>query len=398
MAESVKLNQNSRCNTCDTVPPTDQTVHCFVCSSVFHAYCEETRREDNLGTKSMVKTFGADSTKGNFVFFCDPCLTNLEKDLVETERQKVACLEKKVQGMENKLDQIMSLLQKPTQPPKFDSSWGDPQKLELVRAPPQNNKLVIKADANKNRNQNNRDSVEKSIMENKILVQKTYENKNGDLVLVCNSDINCNKLKEIVSTKNKDIVMTTPTATRASITIVGLQEEFTKKQVKEKIMMQNSLIYEFSEVNDIDNHFEIHAVRPLKNNPDKYQAFATVSMMLREVIARQGEKITVGLHSCKIYDRYHVKICNACQNFGHYFNECPTPDATICGKCGSHHHKTKDCDNLGTLECINCVRKGNSDNIAHTTSSHKCPVLCEQQDKVREKHLNLRRPHRTTHL
>ena len=116
--------------------------------------------------------------------------------------------------------------------------------------------------------------------------------------------------------------------------------------------------------------------------------FVSVSTTLRDAISFRGNKITLGLQSCKVYDRYHVKRCNKCQDFGHYMDACPTPDVTICGKCSSHHHSTNNCDS-DQIVCINCVRDGHTSNN-HPTSSSQCPVLCHHQEIAKEKHLNMR--------
>ena len=62
----------------------------------------------------MVKTFLAASTKSNFKFFCDGCLTEFERNLVETQDQKITALTKKVGDMETKLDEITKLLKTPS--------------------------------------------------------------------------------------------------------------------------------------------------------------------------------------------------------------------------------------------------------------------------------------------
>ena len=389
MAEAVKINEHSKCGTCDLVPPQDQIVKCFLCESVFHGYCEVTSRDGNVGTKSMLKAFSAESTKGNFKFFCDPCLTTFETDLVNTEKQKVAFLERKVESMESKLDKIMGLLEKPPapQPPTSTShsAWDDKQRLGNVMAPL---KLVIKADPNTQRNEAARAHIEKTIMERKIPVQ-SYDNKNGDLVVLCESENNRDQLKESVALKDKDILMSTPSPMRDSVTIVGLQKEYKKEEILEMLVIQNGFIHTFSKSNDINQHIEIHAIRPLKNKTHIFQAFVSMSTTLRDAISFRGNKVTLGLVSCKLYDRYHVKRCNKCQDFGHYMKECTTPELTVCGNCSSHHHTTNACDSRHS-ECINCVRNGHTSNTDHSTSSHLCPVLCHRQEEAKEKHLNLR--------
>ncbi len=147
----------------------------------------------------------------------------------------------------------------------------------------------------------------------------------------------------------------------------------------------------------MNEHFEIHSIRQLKNNADKFQAFVSVSLILRDGILRHGDKLTLGLYSCKIYDRFHVKRCNNCQEFRHYAKECPTPDVKVCGKCSSHHHNTKDCDDENNIECINCSKRGYTENLDHTTNDHRCPVLCHHQNIIKKKDLNMRMSQRVAH-
>ena len=64
--------------------------------------CEKTDNETKVGTNILVKTFLSVSTKNNFKLYCDVCLTNLEKSIVESDSDKINYLEKKVSNMENK--------------------------------------------------------------------------------------------------------------------------------------------------------------------------------------------------------------------------------------------------------------------------------------------------------
>ena len=197
------------------------------------------RKDDNFGTKTMAKAFTAESTKGNFLFLCDPCLTGFERNLVETEKQKVACLEQKVVGMENKLDKIMGILEKTEnkQPQEVVNVWKDQQALKMIRASPQKNVLVIKANENDQRNINTRAHVEKSIMDHKIPVCQSFDNNNGDLVVVCESEVNRDHLKDLVATDHEEIEMTTSAPKRASITIVGLKRQYSSVEIMEMLVI-----------------------------------------------------------------------------------------------------------------------------------------------------------------
>ena len=395
MSESLKISGNSICAGCNVTPAQEQCVQCFLCKSLYHAVCEGESNENHLGSKTMVKTYLAISTKSNFKFFCDPCLTKFEINMVETESQKIAGLENKVNSMENKLDEITKLLKNTQTQTKItpvnqgkqtsQSIWDNTEKLASVKAPPLNSVLVIKNRNDSETNEENHIKVEKTMVENNISVSSSHKNKAGDLVMVCETKDKRDELKNLVSTTNEHIVMSTPAEKRPSITIVGLPKEYTKEEVIQMLVLQNGFIKKFASSNDINQHIEIFAIRPLKNNANCYQVFANVTTTLREGLQYYNNKVTLGLTTCKVYDRYHVKRCNNCQHFGHYMRDCPTPETHVCGRCSSGHC-TKDCDSL-VFKCINCVRNNNDDNN-HQALNFKCPSLISQQDLLKKRSIN----------
>ena len=157
-------------------------------------------------------------------------------------------------------------------------------------------------------------------------------------------------------------------------------------EVMEKLSKQNSSIRKFAQNNKIEDHIKVHSVKPLKNNAARYQAFCDLSSVLREGFHHNSDKVTLGLTSCKIYDRYNIKRCYKCQEYGHYAKEC-TEQAPVCGKCGEEHN-TWDCESQ-TNRCINCVRS-KCENFLHATSSIECPTLIMQQEKLKKKLDNAR--------
>ena len=50
----------------------------------------------------------------------------------------------------------------------------------------------------------------------------------------------------------------------------------------------------------------IHDIKPTRSNPIVFQAFASISEVLRKGIRNFKDKVTIGLVSCKVYDRFHV--------------------------------------------------------------------------------------------
>ena len=108
--------------------------------------------------------------------------------MVETQGQKANSLEKKVDNMENKRDEIMKLLEntrntpKPVAPPR--SIWNNREKLESIKAPISKPLLIVKFCENQEQNKAPRVGIEKAIMDNNIPDSKSFKNKSGDLVVV----------------------------------------------------------------------------------------------------------------------------------------------------------------------------------------------------------------------
>ena len=230
-------------------------------------------------------------------------------------------------------------------------------------------------------------------MENNVSVLKSYQNKTGDLMIVCESEDSRDQLKEIVTTNNDNIVVNTPRELRHSVTIVGLPNQYGKEEVIEMIVKQNKYIRDFAKNNKIDNHIRVHIIKPLKNNETCFQAFCDISTVLREGFSHYNDKLTLGLKSCKVYDRYNIKRCYNCQKFGHYAKECPTKDVPTCGKCSEEGHNTRDCEEQED-KCINCIRVNSTEN-QHASSSQLCPQLIKERDTMKKKLdnacLNMRR-------
>ena len=223
-------------------------------------------------------------------------------------------------------------------------------------------------------------SIEKVIIDNGIPVTKSYRNNTGALVLECDNPDTREKLKTAIASSAEPVQMKSLSGKKPSVTIVGLSKQYSKEEIINQIVSQNQFVKYFSSANDIKEHIEIHDVKPTKAKPLVFQAFATVSESLRKGFANYKDKVTVGLTNCKIYDRFHVKRCNNCQELGHFYKECPTPDVASCAKC-SLGHSTNSCVSE-SRKCKNCVKAG-IENHEHATFDPKCPTLLKIVEKKR---------------
>ena len=409
MADKFQLDSHGNCSTCGNLSIESEHVKCFYCSKLFHVVCSGSTSEEKVATKTTITNFLNASTKKNFQFFCDTCLTSLEISKADVDSERINLLESKMNTIDSRLEEICSMLKskpaklpeapaKPRVPPEVKSIWNDTDKLSSVKAPPSAAVLVVPKIPDQRAQDENKMIIEKTVVENHISLKETFTNRTGDLVLVCESTEKRDELKTLVHNAKQDISMNTPKAKDHSITLVGLSREHSADEIKKLIVQQNSLIKRFAEANNLDEHLKVHSVKPTRNNKDNFQAFASVSQILREGFKKGKDKLIIGVSSCKIYDRTQTKRCNTCQKFGHFMANCPTPQSPNCGKCAGDH-STNDCSSTDR-GCVNCKRNG-AEFSSHSAFYHKCPSLLRFEELLQESkktdHLNLnRQKHSTT--
>ena len=89
------------------------------------------------------------------------------------------------------------------------------------------------------------------------------------------------------------------------------------------------------------------------------------------------------LSAYRVVDRFYIKRCNKCQDFGHYHGQC-TNDP-VCGYCGEKHESStcplKDETDFSKHKCINC-KKANLPFTGHSAFWSKCPAYEAEQKKL----------------
>ena len=207
-------------------------------------------------------------------------------------------------------------------------------------------------------------------------------------MVICDSEESRNTLKDQVHKSNSNIEMKTPRENLPVISVVGLSKSYEKEEVVDPLLRQNHFMAQFFESNDVDQHMNVFAVKPLRSKPDVFQAFARVSKVLRQGFKTFLDKVTIGLATCKVYDQYQVKRCNNCQGFGHFYKNCSTPDIHICANCGGDH-STQNCKSL-ISHCINCANEQVPlAECCHRANDPDCPTMRKIQEK-KKNNLNMR--------
>ena len=388
MGEQFKLKSDGTCPACDVVSTDEHKIQCFTCKCHFHCVCTKCKKEDEVGTKSLVTAFNRLSTKNNFKFYCDACITVLEISLANSETRRLGIVETNVVSIKSELAEIKNLLKqsvpKPAAKPISDNIWFNKEKLAATKVPPTKPMLVINSAP-----ESATESIEKAIVDNRISVTDSFKNTSGKLVMVCDSEDSRERLKTAIESTSETVEMKSLTGKKPSVTIVGFNQQYSKEEIINQLVSQNQFVTCFSTLNKIDDHIEIHDVKPTRAKPTVFQAFASVSEALRKGFSNYKDKVKIGLMNCKIYDRHHVKRCNNCQGLGHFYKECTTPDEPYCAKC-SLRHTTNSCE-VTEHKCINCMKDG-CENFHHAAFDHKCPSMLklveEKKKKAQKTHLN----------
>lgn len=134
--------------------------------------------------------FNQKSTKRNFVWYCDPCLTHLEAvgtDGQPSQSNKVDDLEKKIDLLTTQVSSITDMLtpsiQQSTNSVLSDSPVGN-------NVPVRNNawqntsKVMIMKN---NLGTPNLQLLEEKVVDNQIQVINSRKSKNGDIIITCPS-------------------------------------------------------------------------------------------------------------------------------------------------------------------------------------------------------------------
>ena len=101
MADHFKIDGDGHCKTCNKVPTSGEIVQCYSCTECVHVICNgASSADERVATKTMITGFLLPSTKRNFMFYCDVCLTKMEISKSETDSKRVDILEDKMNGID----------------------------------------------------------------------------------------------------------------------------------------------------------------------------------------------------------------------------------------------------------------------------------------------------------
>ena len=394
-----QLDIQGKCETCLQKAKDSEVIRCDICQFYFHAVCEsEDGNKDGIAKKTHLGLHKQASTKKNFIWKCDKCMTISEineaasvKDLITQLVDRFTTLEtqlpEQIKGMVqeefNKLkesqtpdidklsDSIATKISIPAQPV---GPWTDTNRIQEMKS-----SLLIKAD--KNGQPVDPKKVRKIVMDNGVPVNKVVVASSGDTIINLPNQRSRDKLHPLLQSDNNEVVNLK--SKLPSITILGVTDDLSKEEIVKGIISQNDSIG--SLVNEQKEELEVVYMRAPPVDKSYFQVTLRVSPLIRKAIHSLGNKIFLASKSCRVEDSFHIKRCNNCQSYGHYAVKCNVGTPTVCGYCGEHH-KSNECPLKNspnrTHKCSNCQVAGIEEFEGHSTFYRKCPAYIIQQKKL----------------
>ena len=387
MTDQCVLADDGTCHQCELQIEDNEVIKCFNCAINFHALCK--KASNMICNKSLLATFMQKSTKRNFVWYCDKCLTDLE--LLRTESQvsqtsKVRDLENKIEILCAKVDSISDVLS----PLNSTSDSNAPATINsVVRTAQANNhwQNTSRVTIMKNSLEGsvNLEQLEKRIVSDQIQVTGSKRNQKGDVIITCPNSTAASKIKDLATEVLPGHTVSDPLITYSWVNVVGFETNHAPDAVFELLVKSNPVFdcLKGKSIDEAKDFLIVKAVKPCIKTPTLYRALIKVSNTMRRIIKMDNDRLRIGIYMCKVYDQAPlIKRCNKCQKFGHWVAQCSLQNGVACAKCGSTQHETLNCNSTATKNCINCHRAGIVQfHPPHTSDSTSCPCFIDYRKR-----------------
>ena len=311
------LSDSGTCTTCKLQVDDNEAIKCFRCLNNFHGLCK--KAPNQICNKSLLVLFLQKSTKKNFVWYCDVCITEIElngTDSRVSQSSKIKDLEGKIDLLDAKISSISDVLAPsgnliPGIAPSNGTNsgnnvWQNSSKVTILKS------NIVGSP--------NLDGLEKRIMGEQIEVTNSKRNAQGDVVITCPNSAAADKVKSLANELLPQHTVKDPLIKYSWINVVGFENNHSPDYVFE-LLVKNNLVFDSIRGKTIEQakeFLEVKVVKPCRKNPHLYRALLKVSQSVRQVIKLGKDKLRIGLYQCRVYDQaQQVKRCNRCQRYGH---------------------------------------------------------------------------------
>ena len=410
-----KLDSAGVCGSCLKKATDADTIRCDTCDFNFHALCESAGGKTELiANKSHLSSHKQKSTKKNFIWKCDRCLTVSEENQAASVRDLLEGLSSKFESLQNKVtkelgelaDKFTSLENKvtdeiktqvgaefvklvgtqseefkklgetintavPNLPPNSD--WKKVEKVKQMKK-----SLMVKPD--KNGVPLDTVQVKKLVRDNGIPVVSVVSAENGDTFINLPNEASRNKLQPLLPSEANTIVSLE--SKLPSVKLLGVVDKLSNEEIKSALCSQNEALGTMVHAGE---ELSVVYTKEPTGTQRYHQVTLRVSPDIRASLEKPFDKLYLNGNVCTVADSFHVRRCNKCQSFGHYAGKCKA-QADSCGHCGEQH-KSSDCpkkdESSANKKCINCER-AELEPAGHSTFYYNCPAYVIQQEKLKK--------------
>eukprot|EP00794_Sanderia_malayensis_P004379 gene4379-4964_t len=231
--QQFQLNDEGDCVSCKKLVIDTEMLKCRICRKSFHASCVNQASEEKMCTTSMLRLFNASSTRNNFLFLCDACLTSFEVSLTHNHNATADNVEKSIASIKTEISEVKKILLRADIESKpgaksSDNIWYNAERLAQVKSNSGESCLVFEGTGKDNENVKKLKLVEDLVVNNEILVTKSFSDKNGNFVVCCESEADRMKLKNRAEASSMAVKV--PKERSTTISIVGLTREYTSME------------------------------------------------------------------------------------------------------------------------------------------------------------------------
>ena len=218
--------------------------------------------------------------------------------------------------------------------------------------------------------------IRDAAISNGIPVSNVYVTSNNNTVVSVPNPEALSKLKPLLAAQSsmKRYEISNVRDKLPRISVIDLDEKFDETEFVETLKLQNPEVATL--INNGENISDFY-IKKSSNKQNLFQVNITVTENIRKLIRNRGNRLYIGLRSCRVVDKLNVVRCYKCHDHNHLSNRCVNNER--CGYCSSYDHTSDNCNlktdlvnNKSHLNCVNCERN-NLPSSGHSVYWPNCP-------------------------
>ena len=416
--------KNGTCTTCDGKVQSAAVITCKLCNTHFHAVCPVSTKQNKICNETLLKNYNQNSTRDNFMWYCNSCLTMNEHNTrcslndklsaillkfdvlttsLNTVKDEVANNTKAIENMAVTAGNSAAVTSSSSQKASDNcqlNSWNKPLNLYQEQNNTHNAKhekrsrIVKKANTtillkcSEEGDKPDLQQIKDIAVSYGIPVNRVNFTANSNAVISLPSTEARDKLKPLLAARPslKKHAVSNLEAKLPAITVLDIREEIAHDEFLSMLKVQNPTIAAL--IDQGENFSDVTLTNKLVGHHTYTQVHATVSPKLCDEIKSGGDRLFIGLSSCRVVDKISMLRCYKCHNHGHVAKNCS--EASCCGYCSSVDHESNNCElkrdiyrNKANLNCINCKRR-KLNSSGHSVFWSLCPINKQFREKAKK--------------